>query len=1522
MQPTNPGYPRHDNRKQKGNPYFLSAIIMLLCFLAPGGVWAQSAELSYQWARALNNAQQQGGNITVNGLHVDLAGNVYVAGSFAGTADFDPGAGVQNRISAGSNDIFIAKYTASGAYVFVRTIGGPGTEGVTAMQAEASGNIYITGTYAGTADFDPGAGVQILTSLGTGTMPDIYIARYTADGEFVYAKSIGSNGADMVSTLAVDGSGNLYITGQYSATASPDFDPGAGTVTLSAPTGGIDLYLAKYDAAGNYVFAKEIKGSSNTELSSGMTIDVNNNLYITGYFTGTMDFDPGAGTANLTSFGPINPGTSQDVFVAKYDLNGNYLLAFRFGGTNAEGGNAVAIDAAGAIHVTGFFSATADFDPANSNPGAILTSAGGPQDIFLAKYTAAGEYVYAIRMGSNGADRGMALTITPDGNACVAGFFNGMVDFDPGLGVQLLTSNGSSDLFFAKYNGAGNYVFAKSMGGASSENLNVIRTDASGNIYIGGGFPGTVDFDPGAGVQELTAGESAVNAFFGKYTSGGDYTWAKMLGGYPGAIFNESATAVATDAAGNSYVTGFFAGTVDFDPGPGTVLLQSAGGNDIFIAKYTAAGNLLYARAMGGTGAEQGNGIAVDATGNVYITGVFTGTVDFDPGPDVANLFVTGGSNNDVFLAKYDVSGNLVYAKNLGGTSADQGLAIAVDAAGNAYITGTFAGTLAAPADFDPGAGIANLVSAGGLDLFVAKYDAAGNYVYAKRAGGTAADWGTGIAVDAAGNVHVTGYFTGTAAFDSESLVSTGGTDIFFAKYNAAGDLVYAKKLGGASADQGVGIKTDATGNVYVTGYYTAAVGTLIDFDPGPGVANVTALGGQDAFVAKYDGGGNYVYARIIGGTGAEQARSLAVGADGLIYVAGIFNSTADANPGGTPVLLTSNGDADIFISVYDAAGNLRCAGSIGGTAGDQVNGIALSGADRPVVVGFFQGTVDFDPGTGTASLLSYNNQDMYVATYRVQANTWIGNTGDWHTPGNWSLSSLPLNEAVIPAIPVGGYFPVITGVAAPGTLRVESGASVTVDAGGLLNVQGMLENNGHIDIHNNGSLLQGVASVRLGTGSYTVRRNGATNTRHYNYWSAPVFPASVNLLGGNRYFYDPALGTEDVSDDTHDPGWKPASGTMQPGRGYASTGAGATVFSGTVYNAPDAAPLEITVQHPAGGTGLNLVGNPFPSAIRAATFLEDNIGVIDGTVWLWDQGGMPPFNSADYATINSLGAVSGGGTQIPNGNIASCQGFFVRRSSEGNSIIQFRNSHRSPGSNAQFFSDDNISRIRLSLVNPLEVQNELLIGFKENATTGMDPLYDSRKLSGNSALSFYSYAGDEKLAIQGLPVITEEQSIPLGFRSTETGLHRIVLKQLEHVSTDAQIYIEDLLTGEYAELQASGEYVFEHTGSPLENRRFILHFKPAGDLVTHLPEQPVTSSLLLYPNPAAEHFTVEWAGDALHTTVRLYDLAGRETILPAPQRMEGSRLRFDTKAIPPGCYFLEVRSGTLVRTGKLLIRY
>ncbi|MDI9341271.1 MAG: SBBP repeat-containing protein [Sediminibacterium sp.] len=454
--------------------------------------------------------------------------------------------------------------------------------------------------------------------------------------------------------------------------------------------------------AQSYIWAKNMGGTS---LDNGLSVavDASGNVYTTGYFQGTADFDPGPGVVNLTAFG------STDIFVSKLDNNGNLVWAKQLGGSGGDVGRSIKVDGSGNTYITGQFSGTADFDPST---GTVNLTSSGLNDIFVCKLNATGGLVFAKKMGDTGDDQGYSMVLDGGGNIYVTGTFNGTVDFDPNAGVSNLTSAGSYDIFISKLNPSGNFVWAKAMGSSSQDFGMCIALDVAGNVYTSGYFQGTADFDPGAAISNLTS-VNARDIFVSKLDQFGNFVWAKQIGGSG----NQTANAIAIDALNNIYITGSFEFTADFDPGTSVYSINSNGADDIFVCKLNQNGLFGFAKSMGSSGFDYGRGITVNAVGNVLITGDYAGTVDFDPG---INTYTLSTPNTDAFICTLTDLGNFVAAINISSSAVGSsvGNAITSNSGGNIYATGMFSGT----SDFDPGSGVANLASSGSqADVFVVK---------------------------------------------------------------------------------------------------------------------------------------------------------------------------------------------------------------------------------------------------------------------------------------------------------------------------------------------------------------------------------------------------------------------------------------------------------------------------------------------------------------------------------------------------------------------------------------------------------------------------------------------------------------------------------------------------------------------------------------------------------------------------------------------------------------------------------
>jgi hypothetical protein len=464
------------------------------------------------------------------------------------------------------------------------------------------------------------------------------------------------------------------------------------------------LFGAALSGAQTLQWAKSM-GSTNSDEAMGVTLDPSGNVLTTGYFRGTVDFDPGAGVVNLTSAG------TEDIFVSKLDASGNFVWAANMGGTGNDFGYAIATDASGNVFITGNFQGTADFDPGTGTFN--LTAAGSGLDVFIVKLDAAGNFLWAAKIGGGQNDYGYSITTDASGNVYTSGNFVGSVDFDPGVGTFNMLAPGSSswDAFISKLDAAGNFVWAKQLGGTNNEGARSIVTDGLGNVYTAGYFAGTADFDPGVGTYTL-AGGSLGDIFVSKLDASGNFIFAKAMGG---AAYDDC-YAITLDGSGNIYTTGIFKYTSDFDPGAGTYTLTSPSNtDDIFISKLDGNGNFVWARSMGSTSTDLGYSIATDASGNVYTTGVFRSTVDFDPGAGTFSL--TAAGSDDIFISKLDAAGNFITAKQIGGTGNEVGASLVTDAFGSLHLAGSFNSTV----DFDPDAGVFNLISKGNFDAYVIK---------------------------------------------------------------------------------------------------------------------------------------------------------------------------------------------------------------------------------------------------------------------------------------------------------------------------------------------------------------------------------------------------------------------------------------------------------------------------------------------------------------------------------------------------------------------------------------------------------------------------------------------------------------------------------------------------------------------------------------------------------------------------------------------------------------------------------
>lgn len=496
------------------------------------------------------------------------------------------------------------------------------------------------------------------------------------------------------------------------------------------------------------------------------------------------------------------------------------------------------------------------------------------------------------------------------------------------------------------------------IGGSSPDWGNAVCSDAYGNVYYAGEFQGIVDFDP-SGATDFLNSYGNKDGFLVKFDSDGNYQWALNVGG----VDIDAVTAVDLDTDGNVYIAGYSRQTAYFNSANLDDTLITAGGADIFIAKYDPNGNYQWAFNVGGSTNDVPTAMDIDENNSIYLTGSYgQGATDFDPGP---SQFILGTYNAsyDLFVAKYDIDQNFFWAFGVGLASYDEAKDISVDENGNVYIVGGMGGN----PDFDPGPGVSNISSQGGVEGFLSKYDSLGNHQWAIGFGSAGTDVAYGVNAGTSGNVYVTGYFEQAADFDpsisSAILSSNGGRDAFIARYDQNGGYVSAYNYGDTGDDYGRGISQDADNNQYFIGDFEGTV----DFDAEVGVNNLTSNGGADVYVLKLDYTMNFEWAFNIGGSITDQGYAIDGTDGGEVNITGYYRGLVDFDPGpGVDQSLATAGSTDILIAQYFQCGLISSNVNVDICQGDSL---------------FLEGAYRTTAGTFYDTLAAVNTCDSVVVT-------------------------------------------------------------------------------------------------------------------------------------------------------------------------------------------------------------------------------------------------------------------------------------------------------------------------------------------------------------------------------------------------------------------------------------------------------------------------------------------------------------------------------------------------------------
>ncbi len=671
---------------------------------------------------------------------------------------------------------------------------------------------------------------------------------------------------------------------------------------------------------------KDGNGFSNYDQSYGIFEDSQGNLYHTGYFEGEITF----GNSKLVSRG------GRDIFVAKINKDGGWYWAVSAGGVSTDFGKDIACDNAGNIFVTGYYYSTCYF-------GNLSVNASANSEVFIAKLSNTGNWLWARTSGGNGFNRGNGIICDNNGNVYVTGSFEGNCAF----GNTNLSSNGLRDVFVTSLNPNGNWRWTIKAGGNSTDDSYGIKFNSNYSFLgITGFFSTSATFGSNT---LISAGGRDI--FVARLDTNANWQWSVSVG----SSASEESRAISIDGSGNSIISGFYSNSITF----ASNTLPTSADRDVFAARIDRNGNWIWGRNATGTGDDEPFALSMDNSGNAYITGFYYSNIKFG-----SNEVISDNERNS-FVARLTSSGSWSWVRSIKGNSSVDGLGIWTSTSGYSYISGTFYDKAYINTD--------TIKTKGESDLLLAKISSSGGWDWIQgNAGVTNIVVSNGIIQDKNTDVFVCGYFNGTVKFGNDTLKSVGLNDIFIAKSSKAGSWISAISLGGIGNDAANSLTIDTNGNIYVTGYFE----DIVQF----GNKKDTSAGFNDIFISKFDSGLNLQWARRIGDTESDEGKKIFFKSDN-IFVTGNFSK----GPFFGSTKLNSRGFEDIFVSKLDLDGNFIWALSAGSNQFESSNSIYVDNNGDVLVTGSFEGSVLF----GSIGFSTNGNDDIFLAKTSSQGS-WL----------------------------------------------------------------------------------------------------------------------------------------------------------------------------------------------------------------------------------------------------------------------------------------------------------------------------------------------------------------------------------------------------------------------------------------------------------------------------------------------------------------------------------------------------
>lgn len=870
-----------------------------------------------------------GGDFAEKGVAIalDSSSCAVITGS-TGAADFPTTTGAFETGWSGYSDVFVTKVNSTGTdLIFSLFLGGSEHDSGAGIAVGASGDVYVTG-YTHSPDFPVTTGAFDEDINGSN---DVFVTRINPDGTaLLYSTFLGGTSSESGNAIAIDDLGYAYVTGYTSSNSFPT-TPGAYDVTADDFD---DVFVTKLAKNGTSLVYSTYLGEDGDERGQAIAVDASGYAYITGT-TDSADFP--------TTLGAFDSGYNDmfDAFVTKVNLDGSGLSYSTFlGGTNSDEGAGIAVDDSGNALITGE-TGSSDFPTTVGAFDSVFN--GGAEDAFVAKLNSSGSgLIFSGFLGGQSVDRARAVAVDGSGNAYVAGeTISSDFPITPGAFDGMYDAYGEG--FVTKVSASGkNLIYATFLGGEGTDRCRGIAVNAAGLAFVTGetnslGFPTT----PGAFSRTQKGSYdtfvSALNA------SGSQLVLSTLVGG----TGDERGQDIAVRANGFTYVTGD-TGSEGFPTTSGAFAESFGGSRDAFVSVFNAAGDdLVYSTFLGGSGDDRAYGLAVDLSGNIYLTG----RTESDDFPTTSGAFETSFQGYvDAYVTKIGSSGDhLVYSSYLGHSALDVGRDIALNENGNALVVGY---TSSDEFPTTPGA-FDRTLGGGGVDAFVAKFNPNGSgLVYASFLGHSDWDQANAVAIDAGDRAIVMGYtrspgFPTTAGAFAENI--SGNDDVFVTALNPTGTaLSYSTFLGGADNDWGEDMVLDPSGRAIVTGATESA-----DFPCTPGAFSETLGGDYDGFVTGLSSDGSSVsFSTFLGGSASDHAHGVALDPEGRILVTGSTRSTAFPTTSGAHDE-TYNEGTDAFLSRFNATATaLTYSTYLGGSSSEVGYAIASDSSGNVYVTG------------------------------------------------------------------------------------------------------------------------------------------------------------------------------------------------------------------------------------------------------------------------------------------------------------------------------------------------------------------------------------------------------------------------------------------------------------------------------------------------------------------------------------------------------------------------------------------